>query len=180
MVWHAGSLERRIWTPSGSRWQERSDGRCRLTRWRWHSPFSGRVWGSGLTGLNDTHWRQLASKTASLQSDMESGLETLADIGAELVVELRPRTVSSSISATSWPQNGREVTPPIFVDSLFRPDTDSVNRVNSETHFLKAIAAAYQTGAPFSFAGLFTGEKRCRIAIPGYPFQCQRFWVQAR
>ncbi len=45
---------------------------------------------------------------------------------------------------------------------------------------LEAVAAAYEAGADVSFAGLFAGEERRRIAIPGYPFQRRRFWVRAR
>ena len=42
-----------------------------------------------------------------------------------------------------------------------------------------AIAGAYEAGLPVSLAGLFAGEARRRIALPGYPFQRRRHWAPA-
>ena len=42
--------------------------------------------------------------------------------------------------------------------------------------FAASVARAYQAGLPISFAGLFAGETRCRISLPGYPFQRKRHW----
>ena len=43
--------------------------------------------------------------------------------------------------------------------------------------FVTAVAAAYEAGLDISFAGLFAGEVRRRIALPIYPFQCRRHWI---
>ena len=51
---------------------------------------------------------------------------------------------------------------------------------DGEENPVEAVAAAYEAGTQVSFAGLFAGEERRRIAIPGYPFQRRRFWVQGR
>ena len=51
---------------------------------------------------------------------------------------------------------------------------------DGEENFVEKAAASYEAGASFSFASLFAGEERRRIAIPGYPFQRRRFWVQGR
>ena len=44
--------------------------------------------------------------------------------------------------------------------------------------FVDAAAGAYQAGLNLDFAGLFAGESRRRVSIPGYPFQRRRHWVQ--
>ena len=41
-----------------------------------------------------------------------------------------------------------------------------------------AAAADYEAGIDVSFTQLFGGETRCRISVPGYPFQRRRHWVQ--
>ncbi len=41
-------------------------------------------------------------------------------------------------------------------------------------------ARAYEEGLDVDFASLFAGEKRRRIALPGYPFERRRFWVQPK
>ena len=37
----------------------------------------------------------------------------------------------------------------------------------------------YETGLPIAFAGLFAGETRRRISVPGYPFERRRYWVDS-
>ena len=43
--------------------------------------------------------------------------------------------------------------------------------------FVHSVASAYEAGLPVEFAGLFAGESRCRISLPGYPFQRKRHWI---
>ena len=45
--------------------------------------------------------------------------------------------------------------------------------------FAEAVAGAYEAGLPVRFEGLFAGEARRRISIPGYPFQRRRHWLEA-
>ena len=74
--------------------------------------------------------------------------KALASAGADVVIEVGPQTELGAMEA-----------PP-------------------EERFLRAVSAAYEAGARISFSGLYAGEERRRIAIPGYPFQRRRFWVQ--
>ena len=43
--------------------------------------------------------------------------------------------------------------------------------------FVEAVAGVYEAGLPLRFDGLFAGEARRRISLPGYPFQRERYWV---
>ena len=43
--------------------------------------------------------------------------------------------------------------------------------------FAAAVAAAYEAGLEIHFEGLFAGETRRRIALPGYPFERRRYWI---
>ena len=90
-------------------------------------------------------------------TDEAAGSQTftkaLASLGADLLVEVGPQT---KLDAADAPPEG------------------------FEERFVRAVSAAYEAGARISFSGLFAGEERRRIAIPGYPFQRRRFWVQPR
>ncbi len=44
--------------------------------------------------------------------------------------------------------------------------------------FVRAVARAYEAGLDVAFAGLFAGELRRRVSIPGYPFQHRRYWLE--
>ena len=47
------------------------------------------------------------------------------------------------------------------------------------TAFFAAVAGAYEAGLPLRFDGLFAGESRRRISLPGYPFRRDRHWIDA-
>ena len=40
------------------------------------------------------------------------------------------------------------------------------------------VAGAYEAGLAVAFAGLFAGETRRRVSLPGYPFQLRRYWIE--
>ena len=61
--------------------------------------------------------------------------------------------------------------------SLRRPSGNEA--VPASDGFVEAVAGAYQAGLPVRFEGLFAGETRRRIPLPGYPFQRQRHWLEA-
>ena len=44
---------------------------------------------------------------------------------------------------------------------------------------MRAVAGAYEAGLPIDLTGLFAGEERRKISVPGYPFQRSRYWVAA-
>ena len=43
---------------------------------------------------------------------------------------------------------------------------------------MRAVAQAYEAGLNVAFTGPFAGERRSRVAIPGYPFQRRRYWLE--
>ena len=55
-----------------------------------------------------------------------------------------------------------------------------VVEIGAGAGFVEAVAWAYEAGLDVSFAGLFAGESRRRISLPGYPFQRRRYWVENR
>ncbi|MCY3987528.1 MAG: beta-ketoacyl synthase N-terminal-like domain-containing protein, partial [Gammaproteobacteria bacterium] len=44
---------------------------------------------------------------------------------------------------------------------------------------VEAVAKEYEAGASVSFDGLFAGEERRRISVPGYPFQRLSYWINS-
>lgn len=92
--------------------------------------------------------------------------------GTDLTLELGPRAKSDAMLSPT-PHSDRPI---VLANGRLRPDTGTGNGV---LDFLEAVAAAYETGVSVAFTGLFAGEERCRIAIPGYAFQRRSFWVQS-
>ncbi len=80
----------------------------------------------------------------------------LAELGVSLVVEVSAHGITGPMALSAWPQE-REL---------------------ADQGFAESVAQAYRAGLQVSFAGLFSGEMRRRISIPGYPFQRKRHWIK--
>ncbi|MGO9454316.1 MAG: beta-ketoacyl synthase N-terminal-like domain-containing protein [Candidatus Binataceae bacterium] len=46
--------------------------------------------------------------------------------------------------------------------------------------FLKAVGATWVMGCPVNWQAKYEEEKRCRVPLPGYPFERQRYWLEYR
>ena len=135
---------------------------------------------NGITGrpldpeetLDGAYWHRQAQETAPI----ERCADTLAELGVDAVVEIGPETELGAALVGGWTANGADA--PLAIGSLKRPHSEGGEpAARADSGFVGAVAAAYEAGLPVSFAGLFAGETRRRIALPGYPFQRRRFWL---
>ena len=121
---------------------------------------------------DSAYWRQHTREPVAFAPS----IETLAGLGVDLVIEVGPHAVLSTMTTLSWPDTAEG--PPVALPSLLRPSS-KVSQAEADRAFTAAVAKAYEAGLSVSFAGLFAGEDRRRISLPGYPFQRQRYWVEA-
>ncbi|MCY3736787.1 MAG: SDR family NAD(P)-dependent oxidoreductase, partial [Gemmatimonadaceae bacterium] len=130
---------------------------------------------SGVTGrvltsadeLDGAHWQRQAHEPATV----DRWAETLAGQGVQVVVEIGPDAVLAPLVAAAWPGPADGPAAPAVLSSL--------RRDSEPCAFAAAVAGAYEAGLTVSFAGLFSGETRRRVSLPGYPFQRRRHWVRA-
>ena len=132
------------------------------------SNLTGRAVESGQT-LDGAYWKQHAREAVAFAD----GVQTLAELGVDLVVEIGPRPVLTAMTASAWTHSTQ--TPPISVSSLHPPSGNDPKKGCAD--FVQAVADVYHTGLPVHFEGLFAGEERRRISLPGYPFQRKRLWL---
>ncbi|MDE2844799.1 MAG: acyltransferase domain-containing protein, partial [Chloroflexota bacterium] len=138
-------------------------------------PFISNLTGSAVEGdmaLDGTYWRRHAREPVSFAS----GVGALAALGIDVVVEIGPHAVLGPMAALAWPVAGSSRSPAVLA-SLTRPPSDGSSS-EPESDFVHAVAQAYEAGLQVSFEGLFAGESRRRISMPGYPFQRERYWVE--
>ncbi len=138
------------------------------------SNLTGRAVGSGET-LDAAYWcRQMRAPVA-----FQACVETLAGLGVDAVVEIGPHAVLGPMVSMAWPEAGGAAEPAVM-SSLRRPVTgEEPPAPGSGGGFVEAVAGAYEAGLPLRLDRLFAGESRGRIALPGYPFQRERYWVEA-
>ncbi len=136
------------------------------------SNLSGRLLEPG-TVPDAAYWRRHAREKVQFRR----AVETLAELGVEALVEVGPHAVLGPMAVLAWPAAAAQGTPAVLA-SLRRPARDTPPE-EVEGAFAAAVAGAYETGLTVRFAGLFAGEERRRISLPGYPFQRERHWIPA-
>jgi len=57
-----------------------------------------------------------------------------------------------------------------------KPGVETIAEVSPDAADVQAAARAYEAGHDLDFKGLFKGEARRRVSLPGYPFQRRPFW----
>ena len=105
--------------------------------------------------LDAEYWRGLRDEEAPGE-----GVEALADLGVDAIVEIGPQLRLDSTAGDGAPL--------VFTAAA----TDS-----AADAFVDAVGRAYRAGLDVSLQGLFAGEERHRIALPGYPFQRRKHWI---
>ena len=137
------------------------------------SNLTGRAFEAG-EAPDAAYWRRQAREPVAFRAC----IETLAEIGVDAIVEIGPHAVLGPMATMAWPESSG-VAAPVVLSSLQRPAKDEEPpSPGTGGGFMEAVAGAYAAGLPLSFPGLFAGEDRRRIALPGYPFQRERYWIE--
>ena len=124
--------------------------------------------------LDTAYWRRQA---AGGQETFATGVEMLAVAGVDAVVAVGPGAAMEAMLMTAWPQASGQAVKPVVLSGLGQsPDGEATP--TSGVSIVDAVARAYEAGFAVSFAGLFAGESRRRISLPGYPFQRERYWIE--
>ena len=137
------------------------------------SNLTGRAIGPG-EALDAAYWRRQMRAPVAFRACVE----TLAGLGVDAVVEIGPHAVLGPMTTLAWPESPGTPAPPVTLSSLKRPGR-KVPAAEAEDAFCAAVAGAYEAGLPLRFDGLFAGESRRRISLPGYPFRRDRHWIDA-
>ena len=127
--------------------------------------------------VDGNYWRRQAA--ASEPEALARCASTLADLEVDTLVEVGPDAVLGPKLAAAWPERGGDDAAPTVLASLPRPSAGGTETgAGSGCEFVEAVAGVYEAGFAVSFTGLFAGEARTRIALPGYPFQRRRYWIK--
>ncbi|MCY3876700.1 MAG: hypothetical protein OXF88_20715 [Rhodobacteraceae bacterium] len=112
-------------------------------------------------------------------------VRTVAEKGVDVVVEIGREGSVGPMVASAWPESatateqeaGNGVREPVVLPGPGQAGEES-SPANGATGFVRAVARAYEAGLPVSFRGLYAGETRRRISVPGYPFEPWRYWIE--
>jgi amino acid adenylation domain-containing protein len=115
----------------------------------------------GDTPCDAAYWRR-HSRAPVL---FEEGLKTLASLGCDALVEIGPKPVLLELGRRCRPEQGIEWLPSL------RPAQDDWRQM------LDSLGRLYVAGATVDWAGFDRDYRRRRVALPTYPFERQRHWL---
>ncbi|WP_328338409.1 SDR family NAD(P)-dependent oxidoreductase [Micromonospora sp. NBC_00421] len=95
-------------------------------------------------------------------------VRVMADEGVGTFLELGPTGVLSAMGPACLAEDADAVFTP-----LLRADQDE------ETDVVAAVARAHVRGVQVDWAAFFSGRGARRVALPTYPFQRRRFWMES-
>ena len=119
--------------------------------------------------LEGAYWQRRSRAAAAT----DRSVATLAELGVGAVIEIGPQPMLTPNLAALWPKNSASAPPAVL------PGGIRSGAMDGDGAFARAVAAAYEAGLAISYSGLFAGESRSRVALPGYPFQRRRHWIGA-
>jgi myxalamid-type polyketide synthase MxaC len=135
----------------------------------WAAPRRGIV--CGLTGrlaadgelASPAYWRRQAGEPVRLGD----GVAALVELGCEVFVEIGPGTALLDAARRSAPAPETAA----WLPCLCRGRQEW-------RQLLETAGALYLRGVPLDWGGLDRGARRRRLALPTYPFQRRRHWIE--
>jgi acyl transferase domain-containing protein len=108
------------------------------------------------------YWRRHACQPV-LFAD---GVEALAALGCEVFVEIGPRPALVAMARRL----------PVGANGTWLP---SMRRGRECRQLLDTLAALYVQGARIEWRGVYRDTARRKVALPSYPFDRRRYWIEA-
>jgi acyl transferase domain-containing protein len=128
-------------------------------------PFMSSVTGTWITATEATdpaYWARHVRCTVRFWQ----GAQELLRGGDRTLVEVGPGRSLSTLAR----QAGSK--------SAFPSMTDAGEAAGERAAALEAVARLWLSGATPDWLALHSGETRCRVSLPTYPFERRRFWVE--
>src|SRR5262249_15613284 len=99
------------------------------------------------------------------------GVKELVDAGAEVMVEVGPGQTLRSLVKMQKKESRAEW----VVGTLRHPQDEQ----DDGEYLIGAIGKLWMAGVEIDWSGYYEGEKRRRVRLPTYPFERQRYWIEA-
>lgn len=135
----------------------------------WISNITG-TWITAEEAVNPQYWAQHIRETV----DFEKGIQTLLQEGAQFFLEVGPGdTLSTFIRQTAKDQGAN----PIIFSSI---QAISRKKLTDDSFLQETLCRLWQEGGLIDWHTVWSDEKGLRVALPSYPFERHRHWVDAK
>ena len=134
-------------------------------------PYLSNLTGSWITSVEATdpdYWTNHLRQTVRFSQ----GLQELLRGFEGVLVEVGPGDALTTLARQHLP---RETTTPVFA-SLRRPETSG----SDVAFLLNTVGQLWLAGVSLDWRGFHAGWQRHRVPLPTYPFERQRYWIEAQ
>jgi acyl transferase domain-containing protein/acyl carrier protein len=123
------------------------------------------AWLSDEQAMDPSYWVQQLRRPVRFSQ----GLEHLLRMQGAILLEVGPGQTLSALAKRHPEMTARR----LVLSSLRRPDEQE----HDHASVLKALGRLWLSGAEINWSGFYANERRRRLALPTYPFERQRHWV---
>ena len=131
---------------------------------RWVSSATG-TWIGAEEATQPAYWARQLRGTVRFHD----GVNALLKAGTTIYLEVGPGHTLASLVA----QHPERPAALQTVSTLH----GSRHNVSADSGLLRALGILWASGARIDWRWYHRGERRCRVALPGYPFERRRFWI---
>ncbi len=132
-------------------------------------PFISNVTGTWMTAEQATdanYWARHLRQAVNFSG----GISQLLQDKNRILLEVGPGRTLSTFAKKLVPSNTGE----IVLTSLRHPQEQK----SDVAFLLNALARLWLAGVEINWSGFYANEFRCRIPLPTYPFERQRYWIE--
>jgi phthiocerol/phenolphthiocerol synthesis type-I polyketide synthase E len=134
---------------------------------RYISNVSGK-WVKNEEAMDARYWRRQLRESVRFSD----GVKELVEAGAEVMVEVGPgQTLSSLVKMQKKDRQAKWV-----MGTMRHPQKEQDDR----QYLTEAIGKLWMAGVEVDWSKYYADERRRRIGLPTYPFERQRYWIEAR
>ncbi len=132
-------------------------------------PYISNVTGTWITveeATNPDYYAQHLRQTVCFST----GIIQLLEKGEHIFLEVGPgRTLTTLVK-----QHIQGLTKPVILSSLRHPQED----LSDLQFLLQSLGRLWLAGVEINWASFYQQEQRCRVPLPTYPFERQRYWLK--
>lgn len=115
--------------------------------------------------VNPTYWTQHLRQTVRFAD----GLKTVCLDSKPILLEVGPGKTLSAMAKQQTVQD---------MDQVVLSSIRSVHESGSDVEYLlNTLGQLWLAGAKINGSGIYAKERRCRVHLPAYPFDRQRYWM---
>jgi acyl transferase domain-containing protein/thioesterase domain-containing protein/ubiquinone/menaquinone biosynthesis C-methylase UbiE/acyl carrier protein len=123
------------------------------------------IWITAAEATDPNYWAKHLRQTVRFSE----GLQHILENSEQILLEIGPGRMLSTLAQ----QHPNKAADQVILSSLRHPQY----QLSDIAFLLNTLGKLWLAGGRVSWSGFYTNERRHRLPLPTYPFECQRYWI---